>query len=83
MKKFYDTCALLNLGARAFDEHFVISSQTLIEIERIKTSRSKDADVKAAARRVSRLIDQYESGFDMVYTGVYDLPPDEHICYDA
>lgn len=38
---FYDTCALLNMGEAAFDEHFIISAQTLIELEDIKTSRKR------------------------------------------
>ena len=42
MKKFYDTCALLNLGVKAFDEPFVVAMQTLRELESIKTSRNKD-----------------------------------------
>ena len=45
MKKFYDTCALLNAGERAFAEPFYISMVTLRELENIKTSRSKDAEV--------------------------------------
>ena len=47
MKKFYDTCALLNAGERAFAEPFYISMVTLRELENIKTSRSKDAALNA------------------------------------
>lgn len=53
MKKFYDTCALLNAGERAFAEPFYISMVTLRELENIKTSRSKDAEVKHKARKVT------------------------------
>ena len=37
MELFYDTCALLNLGLRAFETPFIISQQTLLEIEDIKS----------------------------------------------
>lgn len=56
---FLDTNALLNLGEQAFKEPFVISQQTLIELENIKSSSSKDNEVKYKARNVARLLDQY------------------------
>ena len=59
MKKFYDTCALLNLGERAFSESFVVSIQTLRELESIKTNKNKDQQTKYAARRVTKLIDKH------------------------
>ena len=40
MKKFYDTCALLKLMHKAFEEKFIISNITLKELENIKTSNS-------------------------------------------
>lgn len=51
MIKFYDTCSLLLLGERLFEtqEPFVISSITLKELEEIKTSANKDADIKYSA----------------------------------
>jgi len=58
LKLFLDTNALLNLGVHAFNEEFVISQVTLQEIEKIKTSRSKDNDIKYKARCVARLLDQ-------------------------
>lgn len=54
MIKFYDTCALLQLGEKAFGEKFIISSITLEELEHIKTSAHKDNDTKLAARDVTR-----------------------------
>ena len=55
MYKFYDTCSLL-LAVDTFlqEEEYtpVISSITLKELENIKTSANKDADVKHSARKV-------------------------------
>lgn len=56
---FLDTNALLNLGEQAFKEPFVISQQTLIELENIKSSSSKDNEIKYKARNIARLLDQY------------------------
>lgn len=52
---FYDTCALLNLQERAFEEPFVISRVTLRELEEIKTSGKKDEETKYKARNLARL----------------------------
>ena len=54
--KFYDTCALLNLRERAFEEPFYISSVTLTELEDIKTSAKKDEETKWKARQVVKLL---------------------------
>ena len=55
MYKFYDTCSLL-LAVDTFlqEKEYtpVISSITLKELENIKTSANKDADVKHSARKV-------------------------------
>lgn len=51
---FYDTCALMNMGESAFDEPFMISVQTLIELESIKTDRRKDEQTKHKARFITR-----------------------------
>lgn len=49
---FYDTSSLLLDSKNLFKNktHFIISSITLRELENIKTSYSKDAEVKMAAR---------------------------------
>lgn len=65
---FLDTCALLNLRQNAFKERFAISQQTLQEIERIKTSSSKDGEVKFKARSISRLLDDNYGEYDVVPT---------------
>jgi predicted ribonuclease YlaK len=54
--KFYDTCSLLLKANHLFDEEenvkIVISSITLQELEDIKTSNNKNAEIKYAARRI-------------------------------
>lgn len=56
--KFYDTCALLDAGERILEngEEFAVSSITFKELERIKTSASKDPDTKYSARLLLRLL---------------------------
>ena len=59
--KFYDTCALLNLGEKVFGgEPFAVSSITFKELETIKTSFNKDNDVKAMARHLLHLFNENE-----------------------
>lgn len=79
---FYDTCALLNLQERAFDSPFIISSETLRELERIKASASKDQSVKYKARNITRLlIERYDTY--QVYHTDYEASGDERIRFDA
>ena len=61
MSNFYDTCSLLLKANNLFEkeEQFVISSITLEELEEIKTSVSKDADIKYSARQLLRLLDEH------------------------
>lgn len=67
MKKFYDTCALLNLQEKAFDQDvFMISSITLKELENIKTSASKDTDIKFKARNILRLLSDNSNQYEVV-----------------
>lgn len=71
MIKFFDTCALLDLQDKAFKEKekFSISNITLIELEQIKTSASKDEDIKYKARRLLHLLADHN---DMYNTYIYD-----------
>lgn len=57
MLKFYDTNALLRLLHKAFDEQFVLSSKTIEELEHIKCSDKKDAEIKYSARKLVKLLD--------------------------
>ena len=66
MELFYDTCALLNLGERAFESNFIISQQTLLEIEEIKTSAHKDSETKYKARLISRCLVSNPNKYDVV-----------------
>lgn len=74
---FYDTCSLLMAGEHLFDnvskENIYISSITLRELEEIKTSDKKDADVKYAARHLLRTLDGREDDYTVViYTSNLD-----------
>lgn len=64
--KFYDTCALLNISEKAFEDHFYISLQTLIELESIKISATKDEAVKYDARIMTRLLDEHDGDYTVV-----------------
>jgi predicted ribonuclease YlaK len=67
MVKFYDTSSLLKIGDKLFDEgRFAVSSVTLDELENIKTSSNKDADVKYSARKLLREMDEHMNDFDIV-----------------
>ena len=59
--KFYDTCSLLLKVDDLWEEDTVVvlSSITLEELEHIKTSANKDPDVKFAARKLARELDEH------------------------
>lgn len=51
MNKIYDTNTLLLLGESVFSfTHFLVSSITFNELERIKTANNKDNEIKYKAR---------------------------------
>lgn len=58
---FYDTCTLLNELDNIFDKPFYISNLTLRELEHIKTSASKDEDIKYKARKVIHLLQDHSN----------------------
>ena len=66
--KFYDTSALLKIADTLFDteERFAVSCITIDELENIKTSSNKDADVKYSARKLLREMDKHLDDFDIV-----------------
>ena len=69
MKKvfFYDTCSLLNELHSAFEnDFFYISSVTLEELENIKTSSSKDQDIKYRARQLLHLLFENKNKYKVV-----------------
>jgi hypothetical protein len=57
--KFYDTSSLLKQVDSLFenDDLIAISSITFEELENIKTSSNKDADVKYSARKLLHILD--------------------------
>lgn len=64
--KVYDTSALLDLSDNLeLDEQCYVSTFVISELENIKTSFSKDSDVKARARQVVRVLktSNYSSNF--------------------
>jgi PhoH-like ATPase len=54
--KFYDTNALIELQEKIFDEYFCISSESLYELEEIKSSGKKDENTKYLTRQVSHML---------------------------
>lgn len=66
--KFYDTCSLLLKADHLWEDEskMVISSITLEELENIKTSSNKDADVKFAARKVVKELDDHYGAYEIV-----------------
>jgi predicted ribonuclease YlaK len=67
MNKFYDTSSLLTPNPHLFDEHFIISSISLDEMENIKTSANKDAEVKYQARTLLHLLDSNPDKYTIVH----------------
>lgn len=65
-KLFLDTNALLNLQEAAFKESFVISQNTLEEIEKIKNDSRKDGEIKYKARQIAHLLDEKYGEYEVV-----------------
>lgn len=66
--KFYDTCSLLLQQEHLFDEEnvrVIISSITLQELEEIKTSSRKDAEIKYSARKLLHQLEENEEKYDV------------------
>ena len=65
--KFYDTCSLILNAKHLFDknEHFIISSITLDELENIKTSNTKDLDNKIAVRQLIHQLDEHIGEYEV------------------
>ena len=65
--KFYDTSSLLLKASNLFEDEtpFAISSITLNELETIKTSTHKDAELKYSARKLLHLLDEHRGTYDI------------------
>ena len=88
--KFYDTNAVLLLQDKILKDNFYISSTTLQELEHIKTSRSKDEEIKYRARKVLHILDKNSEKYNVVIVNknILDIidklglenTPDNQIC---
>jgi len=77
MVKFFDTCALLDLQMEAFetDKKFYISNITLIELEQIKTSATRDEDIKYKARKLLHLLNEHNDRYNTIIYNVDKFDP--------
>ena len=68
MTKFYDTCTLLQLQEDVFatDEIFYISNITLSELENIKTSGTKDEEIRWKARKLLHLLENNKEKYNTI-----------------
>lgn len=74
MVYFLDTNALLIYQECAFETKFYISNITLHELENIKTSGTKDEEIKYKARRVLRLLDENPNNYGVIiYKNSFEL----------
>lgn len=69
---FYDTCALINDQEIAFKEPFIIADITLYELEEIKTSKTKDEELKIKVRKLFHLLENYQDQYKIVYYQLND-----------
>ena len=76
MIKFYDTCSLLQLQEDAFQTEFWISNITLVELENIKNSSTKDEETKWRTRHLLHLM---ENNKEKVNIFIYGADWDEDI----
>lgn len=82
MIRFFDTCSLLLLQEKIFEDKdtFILSNITLKELEQIKTSGTRDPETKWMARNVIRLLSDNPNAFDIeIYKGHFD---EELITFD-
>lgn len=79
--KFYDTSSLLLKVDTLFEDKqpFAISSITLNELENIKTSSHKDADIKFAARKLLHMLDEHRGEYEIQIFRTQYLEPIEKL----
>lgn len=70
---FYDTCALINDQEVAFQELFVIADVTLYELEDIKTSKTKDEEIKVKVRKLLHLLNTHWGEYEVLKHPVNDF----------
>lgn len=65
---FYDTCALLLTSKEELEKHhFIISDITLEELEKIKSSASKDENIKYKARRALHTLNELKDKYTIFF----------------
>lgn len=69
MRYFLDTNVLLNDIEHYSSAPFIISYQSLIELENIKTNKHKTEDVQAAARYATRWLAEHHGEYEVVIGG--------------
>lgn len=85
MNKFYDTSSLLLCDESIFNDFFIISSITLEELEKIKSSYSKDINIKMQASLLTRLLDEHFGLYKVIFykEEMNDLVKDLYLNNDA
>lgn len=83
MKYFLDTNVLLEDIEHYSSIPFLISSETLIELEGIKTNRNKTENIRAAARRAIKWLANHNNNYEVIYycDGIQDYLCDIGFCY--
>ena len=77
MVKFYDTCSLIDLQDQVYNEgRFFVSNITLNELEQIKTSATRDEEIKWKARKVLQLLHKNRIKYDIA---IYNKDAEEII----
>ena len=74
--KFYDTCSLLLNYQHLFEEEGVrvaISSITLQELEEIKSSFRKDAEIKFSARKLLHVLEDNRYKYDLLVYKAFNI----------
>lgn len=66
MKYFLDTNVLLEDISYYSSLQFLLSSETLIELEKIKTNRNRTEDIRAAARNAIKWLADNPNGYEVV-----------------
>ena len=66
MTKFYDTCALLELQEKVFDEFFYICDVTLLELNQIKENKNKTEELRYKTRNIIRLMRENKGKYHVV-----------------
>ena len=66
MTRFYDTCALLELQDKVFDQFFYISEITILEMNRIKEDKSKTDELRYKVRNMVRLLHENKDKYKLI-----------------